>query len=70
MSVNTGSPKGRESHGDGVPIVLKCLESCPGHGEGEQVRPRDREKVGMRDAEAKINLVLSNSMISLESRMH
>ncbi len=32
----TGSPKGRESHGDGVPVVV-CDGESPLHGEGEQV---------------------------------
>ncbi len=34
--VSAGSPKGREPHGDGVPIVVRGRESRP-HGEGEQV---------------------------------
>ena len=35
LSVNVGSPKGRESKGDGAPIVVRGRESRP-HGEGGQ----------------------------------
>ena len=40
---NAGSPKGRESYGDGVPIVVAGVTTCQGRrenrlqGEGEQV---------------------------------
>ena len=34
---NAGLPKGRESYGDGVPIVVRVRESLI-QGEGEQVR--------------------------------
>ena len=33
---SAGSPKGREAHGDGAPIVVRGRESRP-HGEGGQV---------------------------------
>jgi len=33
---NTGLPKGRESYGNGVPVVVRGWESQP-HGEGEQI---------------------------------
>jgi hypothetical protein len=36
LARNSGSPKGRESYGDGDPIVVRGRESRP-HGEGGQV---------------------------------
>src|SRR5580693_4900819 len=53
---NAGSPKGRESYGDGVPIVVAGVTTCQGRresrlqGEGEQVTGHQRQK-GMRNAE-------------------
>ena len=45
---NAGSPKNREVHGDGVPIVVGARESLV-HGEGEQVRQWIDQRVA-RDA--------------------
>ena len=36
IRANTGSPTGREAHGDGVIVVVRGRESRP-HGEGSQV---------------------------------
>ena len=36
LARNSGSPKGRESYGDGDPVVVRGRESRP-HGEGGQV---------------------------------
>ena len=46
---NSGSPVGREPHGDGAPIIVREGES-PSPGEGGQVDLDGREQ-GMRDAE-------------------
>ncbi len=55
---NAGSPKGREPYGDGAPIVVRAGES-PVHGEGGQVisTPRDREVLGMRNAETVLGVI-------------
>ena|SRR6266566_148776 len=53
---NAGSPKGRESYGDGVPIVAAGVTACQGEresrsqGKGEQVTGYSRPE-GMRNAE-------------------
>jgi hypothetical protein len=46
---SAGWPMGRESYGDGVPIVVRGRESRP-HGEGEQVSPTYQVQRGTRDA--------------------
>src|SRR5260370_41224743 len=46
---NSGSPNGREPHGDGAPVVVRGRESRP-HGEGGQV---DLDGRGARDASCK-----------------
>jgi hypothetical protein len=43
-----GSPKGRETYGDGAAIVVGGRESRP-HGEGRQ-ETCDQERKGTRDA--------------------
>lgn len=48
LARNTGSPKGRESYGDGAPIVVRGRESRP-HGEGGQVL-MESDMAGVRDA--------------------
>lgn len=52
-----GSPTGRESYGDGVPIVVRERESRL-HGEGEQVtRFQDYKVREMRTAETILNII-------------
>ena len=48
---NAGSPKNREVHGDGVPIVVGARESLV-RGEGEQVR-QWIDQLAARDAPVK-----------------
>jgi hypothetical protein len=45
----TGSPKGREPYGDGVPIVAKDVPPARS-SEGEQVTKTTRKRGGTRDA--------------------
>src|SRR5215470_3156450 len=45
MSVHTGSPKGGDAHGDGVPIVLKGSGECLRQEEGEQGRRPSFQKM-------------------------
>jgi hypothetical protein len=53
-----GSPKSREAHGDGVPIVVSERERRS-HGEGEQERgiPKHRKVREMRNAETVLGII-------------
>jgi hypothetical protein len=55
---NTGSPKSREVHGDGVPIVVSDRERRS-HGEGEQELwiPKHRKVREMRNAETVLGII-------------
>ena len=48
LARNTGSPKGRESYGDGAPIVV-CGRESRLHGEGGQVLV-EFDRTGVQDA--------------------
>src|SRR5271169_1857777 len=70
---NAGSPKGRESYGDGVPIVVAGVTTCQGRresrlqGEGEQVTGH-QERKGMRNAERR-DWIAPASLEALSCRM-
>src|SRR5439155_17379155 len=57
-SVNTGLPKGRESHGNGVPVVVRVRENLT-HGKGGQVIliAKNRKVREMRDAETVLEII-------------
>jgi hypothetical protein len=60
-----GSPKGRESYGDTVPVVVAGVTTCQGgregrpQGQGAQVigHQRDREACEMQSAEAVLGVL-------------
>ena len=62
---NVGSPKGRESYGDAVPVVVAGVTTCQGgresrpQGEGEQVigHHEDREVCVMQNAETVLGVL-------------
>src|SRR5881392_4207743 len=62
--VNVGSPKGRESYGDRVPIVVAGVTTCQGgregrlQGKGAQVTGRnDQEACVMQSAETVLGVL-------------
>jgi len=63
MWVKAGSPKSRETQGDGVPIVAKCSGQCLRHDEGEQGVSSGFEKV------REMRIAYSGKDEKLESRV-
>ena len=66
---NVGSPNGRESHGDTVPVVVAGVTTCQGgregrpQGKGAQVigHQQDQEACEMQTAETVLGILRGNT---------